>query len=338
MSFNSVVISLHKRMVISMYQRIALALLIVMGMVSCSRPLDITSTAVHKISRDQFANIDWSQDGSKIFAIGTPYHGSGSSYLYSVDVATGKSTKLTKTPDVYDFPSWSPDGEKVALTFDQSTIGIFEMGSGRFTHLTTGEGAVWLSDGDRLAVYVGELSNKDTDHREIRIVDLQGNVLHTIDVGAVIPELHQLKPYLANPDEDLTGIDISPDGEHLIFSLNLFEGKVEGQERGSERQEAYSVNLQDDTVLPYLPEDSVGSVAWSANGTEIAYIRPKTLSTEQLVIASPDGNCLLIPDLPPEIRSPTWSKDGSHLAFLYGFEIHIMDMDLQSALQDSGCP
>jgi Tol biopolymer transport system component len=328
--------SIYGKLPIADY-RFALLLALATGLVSCSRLPDITSETIRKISSQKFANIDWAPDGSTIFAVGAPYPPTSLADLFAIEVATGNSTKLTEVSGVYAFASWSPDGEKIALTVDQNTIWIFDVSTRSSTYLATGEGAVWLPDGDKLAIYVGPLSNDSTDHREIRIVDLQGKVLHTLGVGAVIPELLQPKPYLVQPYEILLGIDISPDEERLIFSIKISEGRLDGEDRGEQRQEAYLVNLRDESVLPFLPGEPVGFISWSPDGTKIAYIRPEILDVGELVIADTEGKCLFIPDLPHEISSPSWAPDSSKLAFLYGGAIHVLDLSPQST-QGNGCP
>lgn len=308
------------------------------GVVSCSHQQNITSASIRNISHEKFTYIDWSPDNSTLFAVGSPYNVTAFTDLYSFELTSGRFIELTEHSGVFDFPRWSPDGENVVITVDQNTIWIFDIVSRRFTYLTDGEGAIWLPDGEKLAVYVGWLSNKGTDHREIRIIDLQGNILRRIDVGAVIPELLQLQPYHVTPIEYLAGIDVSPDGAHVIFSLYLYKGRLEGDESGDQSQEAYIVNLHDEDVYPFLPNESVGFVSWSPDGNKIAYIRPKILGIGKLMIVDTQGNCQMVPDLSTEIETPSWSNNGSEIAFLYEGEIHILDINLYLELEGSGCP
>jgi len=315
-----------------------LMIVLTTGMVSCSQQQNITSASIRNISHEKFTSIDWSPDNSTLFAVGSPYAPSAYTDLYSFELTSGRFIELTEKPGVFSFPSWSPDGENVVITVEDNTIWIFNIVSRRFTYLTDGEGATWLPDGDKLAVYVGPFSNKGTDHREIRIVDLQGNILRRIDVGAVIPELLQLQSYLVKPREYLTRIDVSPDGAHVIFSLDLFKGRFVGEDRGEKHQEAYIVNLHDEDVYPFLPNESVGFVSWSPDGNKIAYTRPKILAIGKLIIVDTQSNCHMVPDLPPEISSPNWSNNGSEIAFLYKGEIHILDINLYLELEGSGCP
>ncbi len=334
----SVVDKLLKKTVHSVPHQITFVIFLAAGIVSCMRVQDITSESILKISQEKFISIDWSPDGSTLFAIGPHYHATTISHLYSIEVASGDSAKLTEDFDAYDLSSWSPNGEKVALTVDLNTIWIFDVASRQTTYLTAGEGATWFPEGDKLAIYMGPNSIKGADHREIRIVDLEGNVHSTIDVGEVIPELLQLQPYHVNPQEYLYGLEISPDGGYVLLSLYLYKGRQEGQDSGEERHEAYLVDLRNESVLPFLIDEPVSVASWSPDGTKIVYIRPKGLRRGELVIVNNEGVCQLIPDLPPEIKSPTWSKGGQHIAFLYWGEIHILDINLYLELEDSGCP
>ena len=317
--------------------KLILLMILLIGLQACSREPDITSVAIHKVSSDRFYHIDWSPVTETIFAVGTFPHGAAISDLHLVEVNSGSMEELSDLSTWYEFPRWSPDGMKVALTVSGDEIWVYDLTTDQFTYLTNGEGAVWFPDGTRLAIYVGPSSNPGTKHREIRIVDQLGNILRTIEVGEVIPELLQLAPYMVHPDEDLSGFDISPDGEHLIFSLELYLGRL-GSENGEHRWEAYIVDLSDESVLPFLPGETVGFISWAPDGDKIAYIRPRLLGEGELLIVDPEGLCQLIPNLPSEISNPNWSQDSLHLAFLYQGEIHILDISLYLTLEDSGCP
>lgn len=317
--------------------KLLLLLILLIGPQACSRFPDITSAAIQRVSSTRFDFIDWSPVTKTIFAVGTWPHGTAISDLHLVEVNSGNMEELSDLSTWYEFPRWSPDGRKVALTVRGDEIWLYDLATDLFTYLTNGEGAVWFPDGTKLAIYVGSSSNPGTGHREIRIVDQQGQILRTIRIGALIPEILQPVPNMLHPSEHLFGFDLSPDGEHLIVTLELFLGRPSNKP-GEYRSETYLVNLGNESVVPFLIGEPVSMVSWAPDGTKIAYIRHKGSRSGELVIVDNNGVCQLIPDLPPNIKSPTWSKGGQHIAFLYRGEIHILDINLYLELEDSGCP
>lgn len=78
--------------------------------------------------------------------------------LYSMDVATGQSTRLTSTPSIETAPSFSPDGSKIVFESDRSgtqQLYVMPATGGEATRISFGQGRygtpVWSPRGDLVA-------------------------------------------------------------------------------------------------------------------------------------------------------------------------------------------
>ena len=285
-----------------MQVRLALVIMLVMNLQACQSDSNITSSFISRISASQFDSIAWSPDGTTIFAVGAPIPPSEEGYPYLITIQDGLVEQLSDAPDSYQFPTWSPDGTQVAITVDGDTIWLFSITSRQLIFLVPGEIASWSSDGTKLAVYVGPQSNPGTSRRELLIVDLQGEILQRIDVGAVIPPLlvtpsptvptslgtFTPPPILLPPTEYLLGMTWT------IASGNRIAFSVEGSASTNVPPAAYIVNLEGGEVGEFLRGETIGFLAWSPDGSKLAYIRPNNLNGE-LIIAQADGTCLFKP-------------------------------------------
>ena len=257
--------------------------------------------------------------------------------MYFVNIETGRSELVSETSRGFSFLSWSPDGSKVVMTVYLDSIWILDIATQQIDYLTEGEGAVWFPDGERLAVYVGPSWSRGTDHREIHIIDLEGNIHRSFDVGDAIPEFGQVSSSDLDsaliPIEYLSGISMAPNGDRLIFSLATYANR-------EEMWESYVVNINDGSIHPFLPDDPVRGVSWSPDSTKIAYIRGQRIREGELFISDSNGICKFKLELPPEFSSPTWSLNTFKIMFLYDGYIHQWDFNtnLKSTEQGTGCP
>jgi dipeptidyl aminopeptidase/acylaminoacyl peptidase len=223
------------------------------------------------------------------------------------------------------------------MTVYLDSIWILDISTRQIDYLAEGEGAVWFPDGEMLAVYVGPSWSRGTDHREIRIIDLEGNIHRSFDVGEAIPEFDQVSSGDLDsslvPIEYLSGISMAPNGDRLIFSLATYANR-------EERWESYVVNINDGRINPFLPDDPVRDVSWSPDSINIAYIKGQRIRVGELFISDSNGICKFRLELPPEFSSPTWSLNISKMIFLYDGYIHQWDFNtsLKSTEQGTGCP
>ncbi|MCA0456247.1 MAG: DPP IV N-terminal domain-containing protein [Chloroflexi bacterium] len=116
----------------------------------------------------------WSPDGSQIAFSSNV---SGNYEIYTIDIATGKSSVLTNNnwDDLY--PAWSPDGSQIAFTSNSDSnwdVYVMDIGGKGATRLTTSDvyegNPVWSPDGSQIAFVSGREASRD-----ILVMDANGS-------------------------------------------------------------------------------------------------------------------------------------------------------------------
>ena len=124
--------------------------------------------------------------------------------IFILDVATGETRNISNSATADDLdPAWSSDGKNIAFTSSSTRdsfprLYIAEVETGAVHNLSNDTtrryaGFAWSPDGDYIAVIVNE--------REVRIMDMAGNVIQSI-VPPQIPDI-------------IHGISWSPNGAYL---------------------------------------------------------------------------------------------------------------------------
>jgi Tol biopolymer transport system component len=130
--------------------------------------------------------LQWSPDGKRILFSQSDAVANYTD-LFTVDVATGKTTNLTNSPGVFDSDfSWSPDGKKIAFTSGNLTtdyglfvFGVYVMDADGSKMVKLGDSLTqpsWSADGKQLMA----ISRPNRDFWAIVTLSLQGTVTNTL--------------------------------------------------------------------------------------------------------------------------------------------------------------
>lgn len=257
----------------------------------------LMSLAQHTImSADELVYVTavaWSHDGSKIAAVGIePETVQG--YLRVVDAETGEIIfQLDPNPGGFTTVQWSPDNRFIAAGGFDQVVWVIDAAAGKqaaalWGHQSTISAVAWNADGTRL-VSAGSWDQQvilwdATTYREIRRVEMG----------------------------DPWDIEFSPDGESLavggLSGLYVLPADLD---------------LEDAQAGYRWADHYVGSLVWSADGSQLAYsnqtfpnyVNPADKVYSQLYVL--DDNGLLINQFASEnqtIFGIDWSADGGLIA------------------------
>jgi Tol biopolymer transport system component/cytosine/adenosine deaminase-related metal-dependent hydrolase len=270
---------------------------------------------------------------------------SGSYGIHTLDLATGAIAQLTDTSVEEYHPAWSPDGRRVAFVVASTRIDVVEMASGaRTTAVTVPDGQVihspaWTPDGrDLIYTVVGggrsELWRSGTPlvtgeevfpfrvswrspgefvytaDGGIRRRSLAGGAATTIGFFTPItltsPAYRKRRRDFDSPrSRPVVGIGspvLSPDGQNVAFrALNdIYTMRIGQPPRPLTRDDRWKSDPA------WSPDGRFLSYSSDRSGTLNIWLRDLRTGADRQLTALTDVAAL----------SATWSRDGSHLAFL----------------------
>ena len=263
-------------------------------------------------------SIVWSpQDSTKILvsAIGFPKN---DSQVYVLDITSKKKAVLIGT----DYSGvvgegWSPDGKQIVLSvavaerrFPQSGLWTVNTEDGSMELLSVKVDAVaWLPDGNTLGIMTLDLGFTQNPRQvSIYLMDIETKVSKLV--------------YSNQKAITFSGFSSSPDGERLIFSLN--------SDYYSSQSDLYILDVPTGTVRQITHDGASSGPEWSPKNDLITYVKSHKVgdnATHSLHILLPDGSCdLEIPNT-GEAYSPTWSPDGSRIAFIGEDGVYVLNVE-----------
>jgi Tol biopolymer transport system component len=249
-------------------------------------------------------NPAWSPDGEKLVYAAepisrTPFDRPTTSALWTVEVATGKLTRLTEGDAVQ--PSWSPGGHRIAYW------GLVEGGAQRDLFTIPASGGQPAAVTRDAAVDWSPVWSPDGKYLYFSS-DRGGSMnLWRVPVDERSGETQGPPQPVRAPATFVAHVSFSRDGSRLVYASMLTSSTLE----------VFDFDPAAGVVGSAIPLDravrSLANPRVSPDGQWIAGARE---SQEDIVLIRFDGSDLrLVTDDPHRDRVPRWSPDGSRIAF-----------------------
>lgn len=115
----------------------------------------------------------------------------------------------------------------------------------------------------------------------------------------------------------VAGIDISPDGDHVAFTLSTPRNVVAGEDDGTPQSALY-IASGPDAARPFITEGGVGAVGWMPDGDALTFLarRDDDSNTALYEIAADGGEARRIYSHDESIQSYVIAPDGESLYFI----------------------
>jgi Tol biopolymer transport system component len=234
-------------------------------------------------------------------------------YITNVD-GTGER-RLTDSPGLDGFPTWSPDGQRITFVSDRAGDGnweIYVMDSDgthqrRLTNTPEQDEALpaWSPDGEQIAYATDFIGDG-----QLWVMNTDGSNRQQLGSG-LFPNW-------------------SPDGEQIAYTTYLGKAYLAVMNAdGSERR-----SLGTSVLQRLLSIGGGDEPAWAPDDERIAYVFERSEDNSEIYMMDSDGSELTrLTDIPGHDHwPPTWSPDGTRIAFTSDGtkgigEIYVMNSD-----------
>lgn len=244
--------------------------------------------------------------------------------IHSVNVDTGRATRLTDQDGYATEPTWSPDGTQIAYTIALTEdyygeYGLYVMNADGSSPKLIAKGLgwrsdpVWLKDGSAL-LYATSTGIKDGSCL-IKQVNRDGTKGHEI-----LRKAHS-KCSVSNLNPVL-----SPDGTCIVF------GYDEGMD--GKYFQLYSMSLADGHMIRLTDTRAANtSPVWSPDGIQIAYVSNQDKQREIYLMNADGSGSRRLTHRHGNDFSPRWLPDGSQIIFASDQDgYNIFSFDVQSGV------
>lgn len=115
----------------------------------------------------------------------------------------------------------------------------------------------------------------------------------------------------------VSGIDISPDGDHVAFTVSTPRNVVAGEDDGTPQSALY-IASGPDAARPFITEGGAGAVEWTPDGEALTFLarRDGDSATSLYEIAADGGEAQRIYSHDESIQSYVIAPDGESLFFI----------------------
>ena len=163
-----------------------------------------------------------------------------------------------------------------------------------------------------------------TDGEEVQVVGFDGEVRRTIDVSSVLPA-----PDTGDANHRVVSVEWSPDRSQAALVTGHREGQIWIVDRdGGEPRLAYTLTNTERIPKAHVPLVYLSSVAWSPDGTRLAFIEELaslgssedslSIRAVTLDVSRPGSSPRPLHDFPDagpyDLAAVVWSPDGTRLA------------------------